>query len=89
VVLVPAQSTNDFDGYDFNYLRSATIAEFKETSSDAQSDELIGDVEFNYETLNNTTVLAAPWKTLNVNGTVHNALTGNQRVAITTSLGYS
>ncbi len=76
--------TEDIDGYDFNYLRSASIAEYRETLPGGDEGESISDIMFNFETLNNTTVLAAPWKTLNVNGVVRNALTGNQEVTIET-----
>ncbi|ASJ73222.1 hypothetical protein [Granulosicoccus antarcticus] len=77
--------TKDTDGYDFNYLRSATIADFREKLPGVPTEETISDVTFNYETLNNTTVLAAPWKTLEVNGIVRNAQTGDQKVTITTA----
>jgi hypothetical protein len=76
--------TEDIDGYDFNYLRSATIAEYQKKLPGVQADEEISDVTFNYETLNNTTVAAAPWKTLDVNGIVRNAQTGSQKVTIKT-----
>ena len=74
----------DIDGYDFNYLRSVTIEEYREKLPGVQETEVISDISFNYETLNNTTVLAAPWKTLDVNGTVRNAQTGSQTVTIKT-----
>ncbi len=74
----------DIDGYDFNYLRSATISDYQETLPRAEENEVISEISFNYETLNNTTVLAAPWKTLAVNGIVRNAQTGSQTVTIKT-----